>query len=435
MTSLAHRLIENHYARDRSELCIERIRAGSLAERFGTPLYVYSAQALDRRLHELREALGPRVGLLYALKANPNLAVAARARAAGAGAEIASGGELRIAEAAGFSGRDIQFAGPGKDEDEIGRAVRAGVLLNVESRGELESIARIASQDRPARVALRVNPKESSTGARMRMGGGSAKFGVDADEVPALAQVAETSSTVRLEGLHTYAGTQTFDQEAWLEQAGLLIEVAASVEAAIGRRLESLNFGGGFGVPVFEKDKTFDLEAAGAGLRALIERDDRPERRYFVELGRYVVAEAGVFFTRVRYVKESAGRRHAILDGGMHHHGAAAGVGTVLRRSYPVVLASDLDAEPDRGCQLGGPLCTPADAFPAVDHLPKLEPGDLLAFLASGAYGLTFSQALFLGHPTPAEVMVDGIEAYVVRERGRPEDALRGQRLPPETSK
>ncbi|HJK93661.1 MAG TPA: alanine racemase [Polyangiaceae bacterium LLY-WYZ-15_(1-7)] len=430
--TLASRLLAARFPRSDDELVIGALPARALAERFGTPCYVFDAAILRENLAAVREALGPRVGVLFALKANPNAAVAQLLHAGGAGAEVASAGEIHVALRAGIGGEAMQFAGPGKHGEDLRLALREGVLLNVESAAELEAIAAAAREAGVrARVALRVNPPASMTGSRMRMSGGSAKFGIDAGALEDVARRAEALDGVALEGLHTYAGTQTFDHEGWLANARWLVERARALDAALGRRLASLNFGGGFGVPVFDKDTPFDLAAAGEGLRALID-EDGADRRYHVELGRYLVAEAGVFLTRVTYLKESNGKRFAILDGGMNQHAAATGMGTVIRRAYPMVRATRLKAPAgEEGCQLGGPLCTPADVFPTAKGL-ELEQGELVAFLSSGAYGLTFSNVLFLGHPAPAEVLVDGEVAEVVRAAGRPEDALRGQRLPGE---
>ncbi|MGF1464670.1 MAG: alanine racemase [Sandaracinaceae bacterium] len=431
--SLAERLVAAHFPASDDELVVGALPARELAARHGTPLYVFDAAVLRARLADVQKALGDRVEVLFALKANPNAAVARVLREGGAGAEVASAGEILVARRAGFAGRSMQFAGPGKHGDDLRLALADGVTLNVESAAELDAVARAAAEAGVVcPVALRVNPPAATAGSRMRMGGGSAKFGIDVDALVEVARQAEAAASIELRGLHTYAGTQTFDHEGWLAHARFLLDSARAVEGAIGRELPTLNFGGGFGVPVFESDGDFDLGAAGGGLQALVADDARPDRRYFVELGRYLVAPAGVFLARVIYLKESAGKTHAILDGGMHHHAAAAGLGTVIRRPFPMVKATALRAAAGEGCQLGGPLCTPADAFPTGASLPPLEPGDLVAFLSSGAYGLTFSNVLFLSHAAPAEVLVDGREAHVVRAAGRPDDALRGQRLPGE---
>lgn len=408
------------------------VSATSLAERFGTPLYAYDAGVLRRRLAAVQAALGPRVEVFFALKANPNAAVAQVLRQAGAGAEVASAGEICIAERAGFRGPQIQFAGPGKDHEDFAHALRMGLgWINLESEAEYEALVAAAGRtaQRPG-VAIRVNPKLAVGGSRMRMGGGSKKFGVDEDEVEALVRRILREGAVELRGLHVYAGTQSFDALAWVENAKGLVAIANRLESATGTKLTTLNFGGGFGVPCFEGDPVFDLDAAGAALRELVAGDARPDRRYLVELGRYLTAPAGVYLSRVLYTKSSSGKRHAILDGGMHQHGAAAGVGAVLKRPFPIVDAARVEAAPACKVTLGGPLCTPADEIAADLELPELAQGDVVAVLGSGAYGLTFSSVLFLSHPLPAEVLVDGERAFLVRERGTAADALRGQVLP-----
>ncbi len=442
---LAARILKRYFPASDHELIIGTRRTTELAEEFGTPLYIYDAEILRQNLRDVRGALGPRVGILYALKANPSIAVTSVLRGAGAGGEVASAGEILIALRAGLTGAELQFAGPGKHGADITSGIREGVLFNVESSAELRAIAATAEHEATtARVALRINPPASVSGSRMRMSGGSTKFGFDADKAVDAAVQTESLAGVELRGLHTYAGTQTFDADGWLTHASILFDVAEEVEQEIGRPLASLNFGGGFGVPVFDRDEDFDLSHAGTGLQNLIsERDPNASRQYFVELGRFLTAVAGVYVSRVTYVKENRGIQHAILDGGMHQHAAAAGVGTVLRKPFPMIRADRMpqskplpnsqrtSAQPTKvqptKVQLGGPLCTPADSFPTSSALGPLEEGALVAFLSSGAYGLTFSQTRFLSHPTPAEVLVDGPHAAVIRDRGAIDDALHGQ--------
>lgn len=428
----ARSLALEHFRLEQGQLAVDAHRVVDLAERFGTPSYVYSGRVLRARHAAIAAALGDKVRILFALKANPSLAVARQLRQLGAGAEVASEGELCVAQAAGFPGEAIQFAGPGKRAEELERAVMLGATLNVESASELKALVEVVqSLGRPARVALRVNPKTAAGRSRMNMGGGSAKFGIDEETIPELARWVEASPGLMLRGLHQYGGTQTFDAEAWLAQAAGLLDTVHAVEAAIERRLDTVDFGGGFGVATFDSDPHFDLNRVGQGLAELV-RGEPCERSYFVELGRALCAEAGLFVTRVLHLKESRGKRFAILDGGMNHHAAAAGIGSVLRRSYPVLKATAVQAEPGEAVHLAGPLCTPADCFPEVKSLPPLRQDDVLVFLASGAYGLSFSNLLFLGHPTPAEVWVDGAQAMVVRDRSEPADLLRGQTLPGE---
>jgi len=418
-------------------LRIGGIAAEELAQRFGSPLYAYDAQVLRNTLAEVRHALGPRVEVLFALKANPNAAVAQTLRLAGAGCEVASAGEILIALKAGFSGAQMQFAGPGKHGRDIELAFEHGIsCLNIESHAEYEAILGMARargiRPRPG-VAIRINPRQGLNGSRMQMGGGSKKFGVDSEHVSALVERILADDGCAFRGLHVYAGTQSFDADAWLANARALCILANEIERDVrGASVATLNFGGGFGVALFKGDSQFDLEKAGAGLRALIAEDARPERRYFIEPGRYLAATCGVYLTRVLYAKESAGKRHLIVDGGMHHHAAAASLGSVIRRPYPFVLCRAVYEPADTEVTIGGVLCTPADELAANLALPAAHAGDLLAILGSGAYGLTFSNVLFLSHPTPAEVLLDHGNACVVRRRGNHEDALNGQVLPPD---
>ena len=414
---------------DATELTLGGIPARELAAQFGTPLYVFDAAVLARRAAAVRAALGPRVELLWSVKANPSVAVTAALRRAGAGAEVASLGELQLALAAGHTAAALRFAGPGKTDAEIGAALDLGLgCFHAESAGEVAAIAAAARhRGTTAAVALRVNLPQELAGARMRMGGRSSRFGIDTEQVPALARTIRADAALRLVGLHVYAGTQCFDAGAFVQHARDLIAHATRWEQELGVPLPELDLGGGFGVATYAGDPTFDLAAAGEGVRALVAEHDRPHRRWFVELGRYLAAPAGVYLTRVVRTKRSGGERHAVLDGGMHHAAAAAGVGTVLRRPPLLVHATRLADAATEPVSLGGPLCTPADQFADQVPLPPLAVGDLVAVLAAGAYGLSYSPHGFLSHPTPAEVLVEDGAARIVRRRGRVEDVLRHQ--------
>jgi diaminopimelate decarboxylase len=414
---------------DGTALTIGGLAAPALATRFGTPLYVFDGEVLRRRVAAVQAAVGPRVELLWSVKANPSLAVTACLRAAGTGAEVASLGELQLAIAAGHDATSLRFAGPGKTDAEIDTALALGLgCFHAESHGEVERVAAAArARGRRAAIALRVNLPQELGGSRLRMGGRSSRFGIDVEQVPALARRVAAEPSLQLAGLHVYAGTQCFDADAFVAHAQRLVELASEWERELGLRLDELDLGGGFGVPTYAGDPSFDLAAAGRGLQALVARHDRPGRRWFVELGRYLAAPAGVYLTRVVDTKQSGGERHVVLDGGMHQAAAAAGVGTVLRRSPLLVHAQrpfDRTREP---ATLGGPLCTPADQFAEQAALPPLVTGDLVAVLHAGAYGLSYSPHGFLSHATPAEILVEHGDARVVRQRGDPGDVLRGQ--------
>lgn len=410
-------------------LTIGGIAASDLAARFGTPLYVFDAAVLARRVAAVRQALGARVELLWSVKANPSLAVTRALRTAGTGAEVASLGELHLALAAGHDAAALRFAGPGKTDAEIDAALGLGLgCFHAEGADEVASIAAAAERRGVGTaIALRVNLPQELGGSRLRMGGRSSRFGVDADQIPDLVRQIRAAPRLRLVGLHVYAGTQCFDAAAFVQHATALAEQAAAWEAQLGVRFAELDLGGGFGVPTFAGDPTFDLAAAGRGVQALVAAHDRPQRRWFVELGRYLAAPAGSYLTRVVRSKQSGGEHHVVLDGGMHHAAAAAGLGTVLKRPPLLVHAAQPHEPGHEPVSLGGPLCTPADQFAAGVTLPTPAPGDLVAVLHAGAYGLSHSPHAFLSHPTPAEVMVENGTARVVRERGGVRDVLRGQ--------
>ena len=409
---------------------VDGVPLRQLAERYGTPLYVFSAQRLRAQVEQVQRALGPRVEVLWSVKANPSVAVTRCLREAGAGAEVASLGELEVALAAGHAPSTLRFAGPGKTDLELDLALTRGLgTFHVESMQELQALANLAvTRDLVADVALRVNLPQELKGARMRMGGKSSRFGVDVDQVPDAVRAVLATKSLRLRGLHVYGGTQLFDAAAFVAHARALCEHADAWERELGARFDELDLGGGFGVPVFRGDPTFDLQAAGDGLRALIDEHDRDGRRWFVELGRFLSAPAGVYLAKVVRTKSSGDLQHAVLDGGMHQAAAAAGLGTIVRRP-PLVVAVEGDGEPHAPVTLGGPLCTPADQFCDQLELPKLERGDLVALLNAGAYGLTYSPTRFLSHPSPAEVLVDRGAVRVVRNRGTAQDALRDQPL------
>lgn len=414
------------FGTDGATLTIDGLRVTELAERFGTPAYLFSARVLQQRVAMTQAALGARVRLLWSIKANPSLALTRILAAAGVGAEIASLGELQIALAAGMPAAALRFAGPGKTDADLAAALAAGLgCFHVESLDELQALAALAAgRGIVANVALRINLPGTATGSRLRMSGRSARFGIDADDVPQVLARLRTLPGVRLVGLHTYGGTQSFAADAFVAQAALLAAAAAAWERTAGVRLDEIDVGGGFGVPTYCGDPEFDLAAAGAGLQQVLAAHDRAERTWFVELGRWLAAPAGIYLTRVVRCRQSGGQKFAVLDGGLHQCAAAAGVGTVLRRPPLLVHAGALSDGPQELVAVGGPLCTPADQFADSVAMPPLRTGALVAVLNAGAYGLTFSPTGFLSHPAPPEILIENGAARVVRERGSATDAL-----------
>ncbi|MEM8723939.1 MAG: pyridoxal-dependent decarboxylase, exosortase A system-associated [Pseudomonadota bacterium] len=331
------------------ELAIGGKRAGELVAEAGrTPLFVYSRALLDARVAQLRAALPERVGLNFAIKANPHPDVLAHMEPLVDGFDIASSGELAMTQAGGIDPKRVSFAGPGKRDEELEVAISAGVTLNCESAGEAERSLAIGQRiGKAPRIAIRVNPSFELKGSGMKMGGGAKQFGVDADKVPALAkQVIGEGAEWR--GLHIFTGSQALSADAIIETQGNVLKLAVELSDSIGAALPKLNMGGGFGIPYFPGDEPLDLEAIGQALHGYIA--DIPsalaDTDLCLELGRYLVGEAGVYLCRVIDRKESHGTTYLVTDGGLHHQLAASGnFGTVVRRNYPVAIASRYNAE------------------------------------------------------------------------------------------
>jgi diaminopimelate decarboxylase len=392
------------------ELAIGGRRVSELVAEAGrTPVFVYSRAHLDHRMAELRAALPARVGVNYAVKANPHPAVIAHMSALADGFDIASAGELALCVAAGIDPRRISFAGPGKRDDELEAAIAAGVTLNCESAGEgMRALAIGQRIGAPPRIAIRVNPDFELKGSGMKMGGGAKPFGIDAAEVPALARrlIAEGAEW---RGLHIFTGSQTLSAAAIIEAQGNVLDLAASLTEAIGHGCPKLNMGGGLGIPYFPGDTPVDLTALGAALaeRVAALPPALAQSELCLELGRYLVGEAGVYLTRIVDRKVSHGVTYLVTDGGLHHQLAASGnFGTVVRRNYPSAIATRYGLEPTEEVNIVGCLCTPLDRLADNAAMPRAEVGDLVAVFCAGAYGATASPSAFLGHGPAAEILV-----------------------------
>lgn len=392
------------------ELAIAGRTASALvAEAGGTPLFVYDRALLDARVAQLRAALPGRVGINYAVKANPLPAVVAHMAGLVDGFDIASAGELAICQRLGIDPARISFAGPGKRDDELTAAIEAGVTLNCESAGEAARALAIGGRlGKPPRIAIRVNPSFELKGSGMKMGGGAKPFGVDADKVPALAcHVIAAGAEWR--GLHIFTGSQTLSADAIIEAHGKVLDLAATLADTIGHPLSKLNMGGGFGIPYFPGDTPLDLAQVGAALAERVAHlpSALADTDLCLELGRYLTGEAGVYLCRVIDRKESHGVTYLVTDGGLHHQLAASGnFGTVVRRNYPSAIATRFDAPASEEVNIVGCLCTPLDRLADNAMMPHADVGDLVAIFCAGAYGASASPSGFLGHGPARELLI-----------------------------
>jgi diaminopimelate decarboxylase len=391
-------------------LAIDGTPVTELVERAGgTPLFVYSAAMIRQKMARLRAAMPQRLALHYAVKANPYIPVLEVFSGLVDGFDIASGGELAILQSAGIDPARVSFAGPGKRDAELEAAIVAGVTINLESEGEADRALAIAARTGiTPRLAIRVNPDFDLKGSGMKMGGGAKQFGVDAERVPALARHI-IAAGAEWRGFHIFAGSQALDGEAIADTQAQTLQLAARLAEESGAPLPHCNLGGGMGIPYFPGDAPVDVERVGALLGECFETLPAvlADTQFCMELGRYLVGESGVYLTRIVDRKISHGEVFLITDGGLHHQLAASGnFGTVVRRNYPVAIASRFDAPVEEEASVVGCLCTPLDRLADKAGFPRADVGDLVAVFCAGAYGATASPSAFLGQGPAKEMLV-----------------------------
>ena len=391
-------------------LAIGEVKLTDVAAQAGeTPLFVYSRALLTETFARLRAAMPQQLAIHYAMKANPFGPLLQHMNGLVDGFDIASGGELVLAMNAGVDPARISFAGPGKRDAELEAAIGHGVTLNCESEGEAERALAIAARiGKPLKIAIRVNPSFDLKGSGMKMGGGAKQFGIDEERVPVLVRrLIDAGADWR--GFHIYAGSQALKADALIETQSQTIALAARLAEEAGVTPPHVNLGGGYGIPYFPGDEPVDIEAVGRALSAELagRASILADTHFAIELGRYLVGEAGVYLTRVIDRKISHGETFLITDGGLHHQLAASGnFGTVIRRNYPVAIANRFDARAEDVQSVVGCLCTPLDRLSDQAMLPRADVGDLVAIFCAGAYGASASPANFLGQGPAAELLI-----------------------------
>jgi len=433
----ARRIVGAYFGERDGELLVGGVPARAIADRFGTPLYIYSADVIDAKLLRLQQALPADVTIHYSVKANPSQVILRHLVSRGHGLEVASSGELYQALAAGCDPARILFAGPGKTDPELRYALESRLgEIHVESLDEITRLAALArALGARGRVAVRVNPGQDVEGGALRMGGKPSPFGIDEELLDAALERIAREDVLEFGGLHFYLGSQILDHEVLARQYRGCLDAAAALAQRTGRSIPAIDLGGGFGVPYFEREQELDVAALGRDLGGLIAaargRPGLAETRFLIEPGRYVVGEAGVYVARVVTVKRSRGKTFIVVDGGMNHHLAASGnLGQVIRRNMPAALIGKLGRAADNRADIVGPLCTPLDTLARDLELPPPEPGDLVGLFQSGAYARSASPLGFLSHPAPPEVWVREGECHLARRRGRLEDAVLDQTEP-----
>jgi len=409
------------FVRVDGELRCGEMPAGELAERFGTPLYVYDIRRVDDRVRAFQSAFqGIDKLIAYSVKANGNLSILRRLDGLGCGADIASQGELFRAQQAGIPGRRIVFAGVGKTEAEIEAALEYGIYsFNVESRGELERIDAIATRSgHRAPFGIRVNPNvyTSTPHEYTRTGTYATKFGVPWDETRALYLWARDRPHLEAVGIDMHIGSQVADSAPYVRALERVLELVTELRGD-GVDLEYLDIGGGYGIS-YDAEPAMNVRALAA---EVVPRVASAGLRLILEPGRSIVGDAGILLTRVQYVKRSGGKHFVIVDGGMSelirpsHYGGFHAVDAVVETRAPVTPVD-----------IVGPICESGDFLARDRALPLPEADDLLAVRTVGAYGFAMSSN-YNGRLRPAEAMVDGNVATLIRKRETLEDLVSGE--------
>jgi diaminopimelate decarboxylase len=406
-----------------------------LAQRFGTPFYLYDFDLLETRALALRGLLPARFEICYAVKANPSLAVVSLFASLELGADVASRGELLLARAAGMPPERIVCSGPAKSDADLFAAVEEGVLgLNVEGPHELERLEALAERrgvEVPIQLRLAV-PWSAGERRRILGGAGAGKFGIELPLAERLLAERARWPRLRFQGFQVFNASNVLSAERWAASAARAIDLAVALARRHGVPLDVVDLGGGLGIPYTPRERALDGAVLARAMEALAEGCEHVAElrsaRLLVEPGRYLAGPAGIYAARVVEVKPAGGRTVATLDGGIHHllrpallgvpHPVRliAGDGRRLGRTTPVMLA--------------GPLCTSLDTLDAEAHLPMPRPGDLVVFLHAGAYGFTQSMPLFLSHEWPAELGRRGAEVHALRRATSVAELRREQQIP-----
>ncbi len=382
-----------------------------IVEQTGTPVYLYDTSVLKWRHDLLRKFLPKEIKITYAVKANPNIDVIRELNKLYDGVDLASQGEMERCLLASVEPENMSFAGPGKSIEELEFAIKNKIgSLSVESERELEHIENICRKNNlKANVMIRVNPAFELARSGLKMGGGPKQFGIDSERVENVIKQLENSEYIQFKGIHIFSGTQNLNAESIVEAFQKILEYTTELQANISIPVSTLNLGGGFGIPYFLGDKELDLEFLGSEIQKLVDTfsPKLPQTQFKIELGRYIVGEAGLYASRIRYKKISRGTTFLVLDGGMHQHLPASGNISLspIRRQMQLTVANKLNAATEK-VHVVGPLCTPLDTFGMNVELPAAEEGDIVVVYNSGAYGYSISPLNFLSHPLPKEVLV-----------------------------
>ncbi|MHB8062510.1 MAG: type III PLP-dependent enzyme [Ruminiclostridium sp.] len=409
---------------------MEDTMLSTIVEKYQTPIYVYDGDKIALQYRMLKNALPHGVEIFYSMKANPLLGICQLLRKLGSRIEIASSGELYTALEAGFSPSKIIFTSPGKTCEELEYAIETDIFcINIESVEEAQIINRIAvEKSKQVNISIRINPDFNIAGSSIKMAGVPAQFGIDQIQLNSAFDILKTLPGINIIGIHVYTGTQLLSAQNIIFCMEQILALALEVSEKYQFKLLFLDLGGGFGVPYFKGEAFLDLELLKEGLVQIWDsfKHRLSQTQIAVESGRFLMAESGLYLTKVLYKKACKGNLYVICDGGSNQHASSAFLGRHIRNNFPMHVLNKSTNEEE--VNVVGPLCTPTDIIGQKVILPEVNSGDIIVIEKSGAYGITQSPAMFLSHPLPTEVAYIYGETYVLRERGKKEDFIREQK-------
>ncbi len=402
--------IQTRFKQHHNQLLIGPYPITQLIQRVGqTPFYAYSRELVTERVQSLRQQMPKALKIHYALKANPMPALVQHMASLVDGFDLASAGEMQVALDTTMPASQISMAGPGKRTEELAQAIAAEITINIESIHELDTVIQLSEKmGIQAHIAIRINPAFELKASGMKMGGGPKQFGIDEEQLPDLLQRIK-SLPVDFQGFHIFSGSQNLKAESIIDAQQKSLQLAGRLSEQSQLPLKKLNIGGGYGIPYFPGEKPLNIEPVGQALEQNLTafKSRHPNTEVIIELGRYLVGEAGVYLCKVIDKKISRGQTFLVVDGGLHHHLAASGnFGQVIRKNYPVAIGNRINSDKTETVSIVGPLCTPLDILADKMTLPVAEIGDYVVIFQSGAYGYSASPHRFLSQPECREVLV-----------------------------
>jgi diaminopimelate decarboxylase len=415
------------------EMRIQDVSVEMLVMRYGTPSYIYSSENVISNYKLIRNSLDHSIEIFYSMKSNPNISIVALLARQGANVEVASIYELGIALRAGVKPNKIIFVGPSKTESELIKSISLRLNSIVcESINELHMVSKLSMQQGVrTNVAIRINPNFICNGAPLKMGGRASQFGIDIDELLKVEERILKLGGINICGVHIYNATRLLDEASIIENTRQILDLSRFLMGRWSTCFQFIDIGGGLGIPYYEDELALDFAILSSGLNKIVQDFNQfgPNVKIYLESGRYLVANAGVFITKINDKKTSKGINYLITDGGTNCHLSAVGIGSVIKKNFPIFALKYTEANEYEMYNIVGPLCTPGDLLARQVSLPVMEIGEFIGISQSGAYGPTASPGLFLSHGFPSEILIHNSEAHLVRSRDNLIDILNKQSL------